>query len=143
MNAITEYFNFLHPKLFLDLDSTNLLKYATQLQEKYESDINESFGIQLILFQKVFKEEIKQLHTIKYLAELIIVKYSDMTSSFSEVVSVLILYLTLPVTVAKAERSFSKLKIIKNFLRTSMTQDRLSSLALLSIEAEEAAKMNV
>ncbi|WP_233601861.1 hAT family dimerization domain-containing protein, partial [Corallococcus sp. AB038B] len=32
-----------------------------------------------------------------------------------------------------AERSFSVLKLIKNFLRNSMGDDRLSSLALLNI----------
>ena len=36
-------------------------------------------------------------------------------------------------TTAKAERSFSKLKLIKNYLRGSMAQDRLRSLSLLSI----------
>lgn len=40
---------------------------------------------------------------------------------------------TLPVTVASAERSFSKLKLIKNYLRSSMAQERLSGLAVISI----------
>lgn len=42
--------------------------------------------------------------------------------------------LTVPITVASAERSFSKLKLIKSYLRTTMTQDRLNGLAILSIE---------
>ena len=46
------------------------------------------------------------------------------------------MYMTIPVTVAKAERSFSKLKLIKNFLRSSISQQRLSGLALLSKENE-------
>ena len=46
------------------------------------------------------------------------------------------LLLTLRVTVASGERSFSKLKLIKTYLRTTMTQERLSSLAVLSIEQE-------
>ena len=46
--------------------------------------------------------------------------------------------MTVPVTVATAERSFSKLKLIKNFLRSFMSQDRLSGLALLSVEKERA-----
>ena len=41
--------------------------------------------------------------------------------------------LTLPVTVAEAERSFSKLKLIKSYLRSTMSQDRLSGLAIISI----------
>jgi hypothetical protein len=41
---------------------------------------------------------------------------------------------TMPVTVASAEKSFSKLKLLKNYLRSTMTQDRLNSLAILCIE---------
>ncbi len=39
---------------------------------------------------------------------------------------------TLPVTVAAAERSFSKLKFIKTYLRSTM-QERLSGLSIISI----------
>ncbi|KAG6401319.1 hypothetical protein SASPL_138171 [Salvia splendens] len=42
--------------------------------------------------------------------------------------------LTIPVTVASAERSFSKLKLLKNYLRSSMSQDRLNGLTTCSIE---------
>lgn len=46
------------------------------------------------------------------------------------------LLLTLPVTVASGERSFSKLKLIKTYLRSTMSQETLSALAVLSIEQE-------
>ncbi|CAN6684818.1 unnamed protein product [Malus baccata var. baccata] len=54
--------------------------------------------------------------------------------------NVLIAYRVLmivPVTVASAERSFSKLKLLKSYLRTTMTQDRLNGLAILCIENDE------
>lgn len=46
--------------------------------------------------------------------------------------------LTIPVSVASGERSFSKLKLIKTFLRNSMGQERLSDLAIISIENDVA-----
>ncbi|XP_045797781.1 zinc finger MYM-type protein 1-like [Trifolium pratense] len=42
--------------------------------------------------------------------------------------------LTIPVTVASAERSFSKLKLLKSYLRSTMLQERLNGLALIAIE---------
>jgi hypothetical protein len=42
--------------------------------------------------------------------------------------------LTILVTIAFAERSFLKLKLIKSYLRSTMSQERLNGLAILSIE---------
>jgi hypothetical protein len=47
-----------------------------------------------------------------------------------------------PVTVAASERSFSKLKLIKNYLRSSVGQMRLSRLAIISIERDRAIKLD-
>jgi len=44
--------------------------------------------------------------------------------------------LTVPVTVASAERSFSKLKLLKNYLRSTMSQERLNGLAICTIEKD-------
>ena len=44
------------------------------------------------------------------------------------------IFFTMPVTVASAERSFSKLKLLKNYLRSTMSQERLNGLATLCIE---------
>lgn len=50
--------------------------------------------------------------------------------------------LTITVTVASGERSFSKLKLIKTYLRSTMLEDRLSDLAILSIENDFAKSLN-
>jgi len=50
--------------------------------------------------------------------------------------------LTIPITSAGAERSFSKLKLIKNYLRNSMSQQRLTGLATLAIEKDLSEKIN-
>ena len=53
------------------------------------------------------------------------------------------LFCTLPVTVAEAERSFSKLKLIKTYLRSTIAQERLDSLAIISIENEAARALDL
>ncbi|XP_075475740.1 uncharacterized protein LOC142510766 [Primulina tabacum] len=50
--------------------------------------------------------------------------------------------LIIPVTVASAERSFSKLKLLKSCLRSTMTQTRLNALAMISIESEFLEKLD-
>lgn len=49
---------------------------------------------------------------------------------------------TIPVTVAAAERSFSRLKLIKTYLRSTMGQERLNGLALMSINQEVSRKIS-
>jgi hypothetical protein len=46
------------------------------------------------------------------------------------------IFLSLPVTVAEAERSFSKLGLIKTYLRSNISQERLNACAILSVERE-------
>ena len=60
-------------------------------------------------------------------------KYS-LTDAYSKTAIATQIFLTIPVTIAKCERSFSKLKLIKNYMRSTMVQERLSSLAIVSIE---------
>lgn len=66
-----------------------------------------------------------------------IIHRHDMVETFANVEIVLRLYLCMFVTNCTGERSFSKLKLLKNYLRNTMGQDRLSSLTLLSIEHEK------
>ena len=53
------------------------------------------------------------------------------------------IFCCLPVSVAQAERSFSKLAIIKkNYLRSTMSQERLNGLSIISIEHELTRQIN-
>ena len=44
--------------------------------------------------------------------------------------------LTFSLSIASSERSFSKLKLIKTFYQSTIMDDRLSSLAIISIESD-------
>jgi len=59
---------------------------------------------------------------------------SELVEDFPELFKLLNLIITISPTTASAERSFSSMKRIKTFLRNKMAQDRLSNLALISIE---------
>ncbi|XP_069823176.1 zinc finger MYM-type protein 1-like [Dendropsophus ebraccatus] len=61
---------------------------------------------------------------------------NDMHRAFPNLSILYRIYLTIPVSSAKAERSFSRLKLIKTRLRTCMHEARLSNLTLLSIERD-------
>ncbi|KAF0712179.1 Uncharacterized protein FWK35_00029971 [Aphis craccivora] len=53
------------------------------------------------------------------------------------------LALTSPVTVASNERTFSKLKLVNIFLRSTMNDDRLNSLVILGIEKDIVDQLNI
>jgi hypothetical protein len=50
--------------------------------------------------------------------------------------------MTVPATTASAERGFSRLKLIKTYLRTTMAQGRLMGMAILSIDNDVASVLD-
>ena len=61
---------------------------------------------------------------------------NELEESFPNVMIMIKIYLCMFVTNCKGERSFSKLKLVKNYLRNTMGQERLAALSILSIENE-------
>jgi len=60
-------------------------------------------------------------------------KIAKELGTFPSIVILLQIYATLPVTTATSERSFSALKYSKNYLRSTMSDNRLNGLALFSL----------
>nr|KJB64854.1 hypothetical protein B456_010G072400 [Gossypium raimondii] len=52
-------------------------------------------------------------------------------------------FLTVPMIMASSERSFSKLKLIKTYLRSSMSQERLNRLTILLVEKDFLENIDV
>ena len=65
-----------------------------------------------------------------------ILNYIIRLDSFPNAFTVYRIMLTTSVTIASVERSFSKLKLIKSYLRLTMSEQRLNGLALISIEKD-------
>ena len=60
-----------------------------------------------------------------------------------EIDKALKIYFTLPVTSSTAERSFSSLRRLKTFIRSTMTQSRLNNLLLLYIHPAETNDLDL
>ena len=91
------------------------------------------------ILKKLLSNESRQPKTMTQLLVLIL----PFKAAFECLFKLLLIAVTLPVTSASCERCFSKMKIIKTFLRNSMNHDRLSSIALLSIERARAESINL
>ena len=50
--------------------------------------------------------------------------------------------LTIPVTLASAEPSFSKFKLLKSYLHFTMTQEKLNTLAMIALESDMLEKID-
>lgn len=94
-----------------------------------KSDINgEELLREIIILAPMLSKDSCPETTLSYLTT------NGIIDIFPNVFVALRILLTLPISVASGERSFSKLKIIKNYLRSTICQDRLSGLATLAIE---------
>jgi hypothetical protein len=63
--------------------------------------------------------------------------------AFYELFKLVITAVVLPVSSAACERSFSSMKLIKTYLRTTMADQRLSDLTVLAVESERAKRLDI
>ena len=109
------------------------------LESLYLADIDfQRLQVQLAMLPdllKVVNEQdptgikITQVTTISTICDLVNTS-SFGKSMFSEVNTLLRVYLTVPMTSATAERSFSSLRRLKTYLRSTMSQKRLNHILL-------------
>lgn len=100
-------------------------------KDRNEKDIDGTELLHELQFlQNGDKNTTSLIETINYITT------NNLTHSFPNISIALRILLTIPVSVATAERSFSKLKLIKNYLRSRMGQERLQNLAIISIESD-------
>lgn len=114
------------------------VELLTDLAAKYSTvlnlDLNE-LESQAKVAKNMFSAH-KPESTMQMFTELVKLQcaFPDMLALFKTVI-------TIPVSSASAERSFSTMRRIKTHLRASMSADRTSDLALLSVERELSGKI--
>ena len=137
-----EIFGFLLNRKFKSISEDKLMEHCSQLQsfleykehcDIYADELFQELRYLKTLLPKDVTKSIDILNTIKSYWE---------EGGFQTVWITYRILLTISVTVASAERSFSKLKLIKTYFRTTMSQERLSGLAMISIENEYLDKLN-
>ncbi|XP_065667763.1 uncharacterized protein LOC136088046 [Hydra vulgaris] len=141
ISIVTKLYDFLYrsESLIKACNENSLSAYCKNLQIKLADIDSEDLESELKHFVIVIKEEKNAL--LKSAYDFLNYIYKEELQETYLVIALRII-LTLPVTVASAERSFSKLKLIKTFHRSTMVDERLSSFAMLSIENEVARTLS-
>lgn len=143
MSAVSQIFNFLTPTFLLDVDERTLLQKCDQFQSKYSDIIGPNFSLQFLNIYHLILSKLTKAWTIHQFCKEIMRLYGVLECDLTEVFTAMLLFHTIPVTSAEAERSFSKLKIIKNYLRNTMGQARLRHLSLIAIENKAASSLDL
>ena len=102
----------------------------------YSKDLNlERLQVKLSILPDLVKSNVLYNHSLKSVTSIRTIYNESLVikNMFSEVHSLLQLYMTIPVTLATAERIFSVLRRMKTYLRSTMTQKRLNNVMLLHV----------
>ncbi|XP_026417231.1 uncharacterized protein LOC113312709 [Papaver somniferum] len=113
-----------------DILMASCINLENHLEHCMSSDINghDLYAKLKVLQSYLLVETGKAIELLNFL--------KDMEGCYPNAFIAYRILLTIPVTIASAERNFSKLKLIKNYLRSTMSQEMLNGLAMLSIEIE-------
>ncbi|CAJ0931610.1 unnamed protein product [Ranitomeya imitator] len=122
------------------ISEENLVASTEELISAYPEDFTSSLLSELQHLRKVYEATFTD--NMAPLDLLNAIYKFELLGIFGEVCIALRIFITLPLSVAERERAFSKLSLVKNYLRSTMTEQRLNGVALLSIEHELARRLN-
>ena len=117
------------PAYVIDADISNL-RAAAEAYECFLPEDTECFEAELMRWKAYWARQPSDCRPGNVLNAL---KAARQLGTYSITETLLQIFATLLVTMATGERSFSALKLIKTYLRTSMQENRLNALALLYI----------
>ena len=121
------YFNLfaLHPKEMKNIDRVNFKSIVMSIMEMYSLD---NFEQEALVWYDIYsKKEMNDTSMIELL---------NMSGMFPAVCKALAIALSLPATTCTVERSFSTLRRVKTWLRSTMSDHRLSGLCMMSVHRQ-------
>ncbi|XP_065642956.1 zinc finger MYM-type protein 1-like [Hydra vulgaris] len=126
-------FNFLYSLNAKGITEDELLKRCMDLEKLLSCNkLKDVSGTDLFEEIKYLRNHYKGNYSPRNILDFIC--SNNLNAALGNFFVSLRILLTLPVSVATAERSFSKMKLIKMYICSTMTQDRMDGLAILSIE---------
>ncbi|XP_063918635.1 zinc finger MYM-type protein 1-like [Zophobas morio] len=123
------------------LDAKSVREKSKSLQSFFSLDLEDSLEDEMLHFQAHCAE--KNLGNISPIDLMKFLRKNELDSVFPNVDIAYRMFVCTPTSNCSAERSFSTLKRVKNYLRSTMTEDRLNSLAVLTIECESEVLLSL
>lgn len=142
MSCVSSDFEFLSGVSLSVLSVEELKKCAADLAQKYGDLDAVEFMSEIESFKFQANSLLGSLKNSNPIEILQLIHTYSLMDIYPNIEIALRIFLTIPVTVASCERSFSKLKLVKNYLRSTMGQERLTSLSIVSIENDLANSLN-
>ncbi|XP_050064885.1 52 kDa repressor of the inhibitor of the protein kinase-like [Aphis gossypii] len=136
------YTKFIVLHKLISLSVSEIIEYANKLQECYKDDIEKAFSTECIHFKSYLESSNKQINCIFPLQMCKLLREDSLTDVYPNIDIALRIYVYTPISNCTTERSFSCLKRIKNYLRSTMGTTKLNSLAILNIEADLLSTLN-
>ena len=138
---LQQNFNFLlnlNTRAISDIENA-----ANKLLKVYASNLDSDFPLEVVHFAFHLRSSPdlgSKTNTAQ--AQLSYLKKNCLIETFPNVAIILRIYLALPVANMEGERSFSALKKVKSYLRSSLTQDHVCGFCIMAIEKSFTKSMS-
>ena len=123
----------LQPRHFVDEDAEESLK---ELALFYKTDVDSEqtmaeYNIYRRMYYQSWQGVAGSPNTLEQMCELLV--HTCLETAFPNICALLKVSVTLPVSTAGMERGFCRLNLIKTYLHSTMSQERLFNLSLLPV----------
>jgi hypothetical protein len=142
---IQQVFGFLEPSALKEASEERLQAWCKDVRQKFPARFSENLFCEVVGFRALYQESFSSesfasSNTVQQYLDYIC--SNDLRAVFPELEILIRMFLTIPVSTASDERSFSFLRRIKTYSRSNMLDETLTAFAILAIERDTAANLS-